>query len=236
MEGGRARPGRPDCPGCVRARRGGCHGGALWRGLRGVAPDRCRRRRRCRRDPVRRPLLVRGAGAVGIGCRSRRCQERCRLDHGGLRGRRAHNEHRCRRSDARDLAGLAGTHRARERPLAGLVAGRAGVHAADAHRPGGGTRSAAPAACRRRGQRHRRGVGRRAGGRRRVWLRVTAGTCGRASDPFGPATVVSGDLPATRPVVAAAHEGLVVAWIEHRPGGSIVVVRRLVWADIESWP
>jgi len=74
------------------------------------------------------------------------------------------------------------------------------------------------------------------GDRRRVWLRVTAGMCGRAADPFGPATVVSGESSATRPVVAAAHEGLVVAWIEHRTGGPVVVVKRLVWADIESWP
>jgi hypothetical protein len=74
------------------------------------------------------------------------------------------------------------------------------------------------------------------GDRRQVWLRVTAGTCGRAADPFGPPTVVSGEFPAVRPVVAAAYEGLVVAWIEHRPGGPVVVVRRLVWADIESWP
>lgn len=71
---------------------------------------------------------------------------------------------------------------------------------------------------------------------RRVWLRVTAGTCGRAADPFGPATVVSDESPATRPVVAAAHEGLVVAWIEHRAAEPLVVVKRLVWADIESWP
>lgn len=74
------------------------------------------------------------------------------------------------------------------------------------------------------------------GDRRRVWLRVTAGTCGRVADPFGPAAVVSGEASATRPAVAAAHEGLVVAWIEQRPDGPVVVARRLVWADIESWP
>lgn len=75
----------------------------------------------------------------------------------------------------------------------------------------------------------------RQGNRRRIWLRVTAGTCGRVADPFGPARIVSDEVPATRPVVAAAHEGLVLAWVEHRPAGPVVVVSRLVWADVETW-